>query len=88
MKLEKRQASKCAVINASPDDIDSEGAHIIKRSLAKEDGSETGIVSIDLVCRYHSVTSNADTFPVLPGDLGYNPPLRKYLSGESGKQHR
>ena len=85
MKLNKRQARKCAVINASPTQIKSEGAHIIKRSLAKEDGSETGIVSIGLVCRYHSVTSNADTFPVLPTDLGYNPPLRRYPSGQSGK---
>ena len=88
MKLDKRQASKCAVIDVRPSQIDREGAHIIKRSLAKEDGSETGIVSIDLVCRYHSVTSNADTFPVLFGDLGYNPPIRKYLNGQSGKQHR
>jgi hypothetical protein len=78
----------CAVINARPTEIKSEGAHIIKRSLAKEDGSETGIVSIGLVCCHHSVTSNADTFPVLPTDLGYNPPLRKYPSGQSGKQPR
>ena len=64
MQLDKRQAGKCAVIKAEPDEIISEGAHIIKRSLAKEDGSETGMVSIGLVCRYHSVTSNADTsFP-------------------------
>ena len=88
MKLDKRQASECAIIDARPDEIKSEGAHIIKRSLVKEDGSETGIVSIDLVCRYHSVTSIAGTFPVLLGDLGYNPPVRKYLSGQSGKQHR
>jgi hypothetical protein len=88
MKLDKRQAGKCAIIDVSPNQIISEGAHIIKRSLAKEDGSETGIVSIGLVCRYHSVTSNADTLPVLPTDLGYNPPLRKYLSGQAGKQHR
>ena len=86
MKLDKRQARKCAVISASPTQIISEGANIIKPSLAKEDGSETGIVSIGLVCRYHSVTSNADTFPVLSTDLGYNPPVRKYLSGNSGKK--
>ena len=59
MKLDKRQARKCTVINASPTQIISEGAHTIKRCLAKEDGSETGIVSIDLVCRYHSVTRAA-----------------------------
>jgi hypothetical protein len=64
MKLDKRQARKCAVIDLRPTQIKSEGAHIIKRSLAKEDGSETGIVSIGLVCRYHFVTSNAGTFPV------------------------
>ena len=80
MQLDKRQARKCAVIKVEPNQIISEGVHIIKRSLAKEDGSETGIVSIGLVCRYHSVTSNADT----PNDLGYNPPVRKYLSGRSG----
>jgi hypothetical protein len=89
MKLDKRQARKCAVIDLRPNQIKSEGAHIIKRSLAKEDGSETGIVvSIGLVCRYHFVTSNADTFPVLPTALGYNPPLRKYLCGQSRRQHR
>ena len=90
MKLDKRQARECAVINARPTQIKSEGAHIIKRSLAKEDGLETGIVSIGLVCRYRSVTSlaNADTFPVLPTYLGYNPPVRKNLSGQSGKQPR
>ena len=81
MQLDKRQAGKCAVIKAEPDEIISEGAHIIKRSLAKEDGSETGMVSIGLVCRYHSVTSNADTFHDSLRDLGYNPPVRKYLSG-------
>ena len=54
MQLDKRQAGKCVVIKAEPDEIISEGAHIIKRSLAKEDGSETGIVpvSIGLLCRY------------------------------------
>jgi hypothetical protein len=88
MKLNKRQARKCMVINASPTQIKSKGAHIIKRSLVKEDGSEMGIVSIGFICRYHSVTSNADTFPVLPATLGYNPPLCKYLSGKSGKQPR
>jgi len=41
--LDKRQARKCAVIEADPTKIIVEGAHIIKRSLAKEDGSETGI---------------------------------------------
>ena len=90
MKLDKRQANKCAVIDVIPSDIICEEVHIIKRSLAKDDGSETGIVSIGLVCRYHSVTSYAvsDTFPVLPIDLGYNPPVCKYLSGQSGKQPR
>ena len=88
MKLDKRQARECAVINARPTQIKSEGAHIIKLSLAKEDGSETGIVSIGLVCRYRSVTLNADTFPVLPTYLGYNPPVRRYLIGQSGKQPR
>ena len=87
MQLEKRQAKRCAVIEADPNKIKSEGAHIIKRSLAKEDGSETGIVSIGLVCRYHSVTSNADGF-VSRMDLGYNPPVCKYLSARSGKQDR
>ena len=52
MKLE---AEKCAVVNASPTDIEIKGAHIIKRSLAKEDGLEAGIVGIGLFCRYHSV---------------------------------
>ena len=88
MKLDERQAEECAVIIASPTQIKREGAHIIKRSLAKEDGSETGMVSIGLVRRYRSVTSNAGTFPALPTDLGYNPPVRKYLSGRSGKQPR
>ena len=49
MQLIKRQAGKCAVIEAEPNEIESEGAHIIKRSLAKEDGSETKTVSIGLV---------------------------------------
>ena len=82
MQLDQWQAKKCTIIEVESNQIKYEGAHIIrvKRSLAKEDGSETGIVSIGLVCRYHSVTSNADT----PNDLGYNPPVRKYLSGRSG----
>lgn len=63
-------------MDAAPTDIESEGAHIIKRSLAKEDGSVTGIVSISPICRYHFMTSNPDTFPVCLSDLGYNPPLR------------
>ena len=90
MKLNKRQANKCAVIDLNPGRIMCEGAHIIKRSLAKDDDPKAGIVSIGLVCRYHSVTSCAvsDTFPVLPIDLGYNPPVCKYLSGQSGKQPR
>jgi hypothetical protein len=87
MKLDKWQARKCTVIDASPTQIESEGAHIIKWSLAKENGSETGIVSIGFVCCYY-LTSNADTFPVLSTALGYNPPLLKYLSGKSGKQPR
>jgi len=41
--LYKRQAERCAVIDANPTQIEREGAHIIKRSLAKENGSETGI---------------------------------------------
>ena len=88
MQLDQRQAKKCAVIEVEPNEFKGEGAHIIKRSLAKEDGSETGMVSIGLVRRYRSVTSNAGTFPALPTDLGYNPPVRKYLSGRSGKQPR
>ena len=88
MKLNKRQANKCAVIDLNPGRIMCEGAHIIKRSLAKDDDPEAGIVSIGLVCRYHSVTSYAfsDTFPDLP--MGYNPPVCRYLSGQSGKQPR
>ena len=64
MQLDQRQAKKCAVIEVEPNEFKGEGAHIIKRSLAKEDGSETGIVSIGLVC--HSVTSmqkHSQSFP-------------------------
>ena len=88
MKINKRQAGKCAVIKGIPAEIKSEAAHIIKQSLAKEDGLKAGIVSIDLVCRYHSVTSNADTISVSRTNLEYNPPLHKYPSGQSGKQPR
>ena len=65
MQLDQWQAKKCTIIEVESNQIKYEGAHIIrvKRSLAKEDGSETGIVSIGLVCRYNSVTSNADTPP-------------------------
>ena len=45
MQLDQRQAKKCAVIEVEPSEFAGEGAHIIKRSLAKEDGSETGMVS-------------------------------------------
>ena len=64
MQLDQRQAKKCAVIEVEPNEFEGEEAHIIKRSLAKEGGSETGIVSIGLVC--HSVTSmqkHSQSFP-------------------------
>jgi hypothetical protein len=40
-----RQGKECAVIDARPGKVKLIGAHIIRRSIAKADGSAAGIVS-------------------------------------------